>query len=75
MQRVLSRTPLLRIGQPSEVASVVQFLASEASSYMTGQTLYVDGGRMAMNYTCAVPPPPPPQQPSTSAAAAVADPS
>jgi NAD(P)-dependent dehydrogenase (short-subunit alcohol dehydrogenase family) len=55
MEKVLSRTPLGRVGEPQEIASVATFLASEASSYMTGQILYVDGGRMAMNYTCPVP--------------------
>lgn len=55
MGRVLSRTPMLRVGQPSEVASVVCFLSSNDSSYMTGQTLYVDGGRLALNYTVKVP--------------------
>ncbi|GJL94335.1 MAG: dehydrogenase [Hyphococcus sp.] len=40
-------TPLKRIGDPEEVAEVVFFLASEAASYVTGQCLYVDGGRLA----------------------------
>jgi glucose 1-dehydrogenase len=48
---VLSRTPLGRYGEPEEVASVVAFLASSDSSYMTGQTIYVDGGRLPLNYT------------------------
>eukprot|EP00887_Chlorella_sp_A99_P000902 scaffold5.g902.t1 len=55
MAKVLSRTPLLRVGEPAEVASVVRFLASEDASYITGQTVYVDGGRMALNYTVPVP--------------------
>lgn len=53
--RILSRTPLGRIGEASEIASVASFLASDDASYMTGQTLYVDGGRMPLNYTVAVP--------------------
>ena len=51
MERVLSRTPLGRVGQPSEVASVAAFLASEDASYITGQGIYADGGRLALNYT------------------------
>jgi glucose 1-dehydrogenase len=54
MHRVLSRTPLGRVGEPSEVASVVAFLASEDASYLTGQTIYPDGGRLPLNYTVPV---------------------
>ena len=54
--RLLSRTPLGRIGTPAEVAEVVAFLASDAASYVTGETIYVDGGRLALNYTVPVPP-------------------
>jgi NAD(P)-dependent dehydrogenase (short-subunit alcohol dehydrogenase family) len=49
--RILGRTPMRRLGEPSEVADVVAFLLSEASSYMTGEIVYVDGGRRALNYT------------------------
>ena len=47
----MSRTPLQRIGDPDEVASVASFLASKDASYITGTTIYADGGRLAMNYT------------------------
>lgn len=47
----LSRTPLGRAGAPEEVAKVAVFLASDYASYMTGQTIYPDGGRLGLNYT------------------------
>jgi NAD(P)-dependent dehydrogenase (short-subunit alcohol dehydrogenase family) len=50
-RRVMSRTPLGRIGEASEIASIASFLASDDSSYITGQTIYADGGRMPLNYT------------------------
>ena len=52
--RILSRTPLRRIGDPHEIAGIAAFLASEDASYITGQTIYADGGRLALNYTVAV---------------------
>jgi glucose 1-dehydrogenase len=52
--RILSRTPLGRIGDPSEVAAIAVFLASDDASYITGQTIYADGGRMPLNYTVPV---------------------
>ncbi len=44
LSRILDRTPMGRIGELRELVGPVVFLASEASSYMTGQTLIVDGG-------------------------------
>jgi NAD(P)-dependent dehydrogenase (short-subunit alcohol dehydrogenase family) len=54
-KRLLSRTPLGRIGEPSEIAAIAAFLASEDASYITGQTIYADGGRLPLNYTVAAP--------------------
>lgn len=53
-RRVMSRTPMRRFGQPSEVADVVAFLASDAASYVTGEIVVIDGGRMTLNYTVDV---------------------
>ncbi len=53
-RRVLSRTPLGRPGEPDEVASVCVFLASDEASYITGETIYCDGGRLPLNYTVPV---------------------
>ena len=50
-RRVLSRTPMGRIGRPEEIAGIAVFLASDDSSYVTGQVIYADGGRMRLNYT------------------------
>jgi glucose 1-dehydrogenase len=49
--RIMSRTPMKRLGEPGEIASVVAMLLSDAASYMTGETVLVDGGRMTLNYT------------------------
>jgi NAD(P)-dependent dehydrogenase (short-subunit alcohol dehydrogenase family) len=54
-RRILSRTPMGRCGEPSEVARVALFLASDDASYLTGQCIYPDGGRLALNYTVPVP--------------------
>jgi len=53
-RRILTRTPLGRIGDPDEIAAIAVFLASSEASYMTGQTIYADGGRLALNYTVPV---------------------
>jgi len=53
--KILSRTPMGRCGEPAEVAKVALFLASDDASYITGQTIYPDGGRLALNYTVPVP--------------------
>ena len=50
----MARTPMGRYGEPEEVARVALFLATEDSSYITGQTIYPDGGRLALNYTVPV---------------------
>jgi NAD(P)-dependent dehydrogenase (short-subunit alcohol dehydrogenase family) len=49
--RIMSRTPLRRLGEPAEIADTVAYLASDAASYITGEIVVVDGGRMALNYT------------------------
>jgi NAD(P)-dependent dehydrogenase (short-subunit alcohol dehydrogenase family) len=43
------------VGEPEEVAGVALFLASADSSYVSGEVVYVDGGRLALNYTMPVP--------------------
>jgi NAD(P)-dependent dehydrogenase (short-subunit alcohol dehydrogenase family) len=53
-QRIMMRTPMKRLGAPSEVADVVAWLASDAASYVTGEIVVVDGGRMTLNYTVLV---------------------
>ncbi|MEZ5860872.1 MAG: SDR family NAD(P)-dependent oxidoreductase [Geminicoccaceae bacterium] len=51
---ILSRTPLGRAGEPVEIARLVLFLASDEASYITGEVVTADGGRMALNYTVPV---------------------
>jgi glucose 1-dehydrogenase len=50
-QMQLSRTPLGRYGRPEEIAAVALFLACGDSSYITGQLIIADGGRLALHYT------------------------
>lgn len=51
LEKIYSRTPLGRLALPDEIAGVAAFLLGEDSSYITGQCIYVDGGRLALNYT------------------------
>ena len=45
--KILAQVPAGRLGEPSEIGSVVRFLASLEAGYITGQTLHINGG-MAM---------------------------
>lgn len=53
-RQILSRTPLGRAGEPAEIAAIAAFLLSDEASYITGETLYADGGRLGLNYTVSV---------------------
>jgi NAD(P)-dependent dehydrogenase (short-subunit alcohol dehydrogenase family) len=55
VDRFLMRTPLGRIAEADEIASVAVFLASDEASYVTGTTIYADGGRLALNGLMARP--------------------
>jgi 3-oxoacyl-[acyl-carrier protein] reductase len=48
MRRVVGETPMGRIGQPEEIASIITFLLGEESSFMTGETLSASGGRVTL---------------------------
>lgn len=52
LRMAMSRTPLGRSGTAREIGDVVAFLCSKKASYVTGETIYVDGGRLGLNYTC-----------------------
>jgi glucose 1-dehydrogenase len=51
LRAILRRTPIGRAGQPEEIAAIAAFLASADASYVTGEVIYADGGRMGLNYT------------------------
>jgi NAD(P)-dependent dehydrogenase (short-subunit alcohol dehydrogenase family) len=51
LQAVLARTPMKRVGELPELVGPALFLASDASSYMTGQTLFVDGGMTIFGFS------------------------
>ncbi|HZN47142.1 MAG TPA: SDR family oxidoreductase [Ramlibacter sp.] len=53
-KKIMSRTPMKRMGEASEVADLVAYLASDAASYITGEIVVIDGGRMTLNYTVPV---------------------
>jgi glucose 1-dehydrogenase len=44
MEKLLSEIPLGRMGKPEEIASLAVYLASDASTYVTGSTFFIDGG-------------------------------
>lgn len=53
-RKLLARTPIGRLGRPEEIAEIAVFLASPSASYITGQTIYADGGRLPLAYTVPV---------------------
>lgn len=54
-RKVLTRIPMRRLGEGRDVAGPVLFLASDDSAYITGETIYVDGGRSGLNYNVEIP--------------------
>lgn len=53
-RKIMARTPLGRLGRPEEIAEIALFLATPSASYITGQTIYADGGRLPLAYTVPV---------------------
>jgi NAD(P)-dependent dehydrogenase (short-subunit alcohol dehydrogenase family) len=53
-RKMMARTPLGRLGQPAEIAEIALFLATPSAGYITGQTIYADGGRLPLAYTVPV---------------------
>ena len=53
-RNIMSRTPMGRPGRPDEIGKIAVFLACDLSSYITGQTIYPDGGRLGLNYLAPV---------------------
>ncbi|OYR30982.1 SDR family NAD(P)-dependent oxidoreductase [Brucella pseudogrignonensis] len=51
LEAVLRRTPMKRVGEPEEIAAGIAFLLSNLASYITGQSLFADGGRTVQNLT------------------------
>jgi NAD(P)-dependent dehydrogenase (short-subunit alcohol dehydrogenase family) len=47
---VVQRTPLKRWGTPTEVANLVLFLSSDKNTYITGECINIDGGRLCLNF-------------------------
>ena len=52
--QILATIPAARLGEAAEVAAACVYLASPEAAYVTGQTVYADGGRLGLNYTVAV---------------------
>ena len=48
LDRIVDATPIKRMGQPSEIAELVCFLLSDESSFISGQTMVIDGGRVTL---------------------------
>ncbi len=55
LRGILSRTPVGRVARPEEIANIAVFLASDEASYITGATIYADGGRLPLNGVVPVP--------------------